>query len=179
MNGKRNDNRMDKPRDQNFQWKKATKTLLFWILLFLGAVYIVHIFNLRKPKEVEITFTEYQQFLENGSIERANIQDQDFHGILKYEETIIRNGRPQKFDRFKTTLPFVDRDMVTDWDTKGLRYEFRRKSTQWWGYLISMLPWLLIIFLYLFFLRRFRVPVASGLLRLPSRHMTLLVPQLW
>jgi cell division protease FtsH len=154
MNGKRNDNRMDKPRDQNFQWKRATKTLLFWILLFLGAVYIVHIFNLRKPKEVQITYNEYKQFLTNGSIERANIEDEEFHGILKYEETIIRSGRPLKFDRFKTTLPFVDRDMVSEWDEAGLRYEFKKRSTQWWGYLISMLPWLLIIFLYLFFLRR-------------------------
>jgi len=44
--------------------------------------------------------------------------------------------------------------MVTEWDELGLRYEFRKKTTEWWGYLISMLPWILIIFLYIFFLRR-------------------------
>ena len=156
MDMKRDGSRMDKPRDKdgNFQWKRATKTLLFWILLFLGAVYIVHVFNLRKPKEIELSYSEYRQFLENGSIEKANIEEQEFHGILKYEETIIREGRMQPFQRFKTTLPFVDREMVTEWDNMGLRYEFKKKATEWWGYLISMLPWLLLIFLYLFFLRR-------------------------
>ena len=145
---------MDKPREQNFQWKKATKTLLFWILLFLGAVYIVHIFNLRKPKEVEISYSEYRRLLEDNSIVSANIQEQEFHGELNRTGQILRDGQQLDFTHFKTTLPFVDREMVTEWDSLGLRYEFKKKATQWWGYLISMLPWLLIIFLYLFFLRR-------------------------
>ncbi len=150
---------MDRPikkqdKDSGFQWKKATRTLIFWILLFLGTIYIVQVFHLGKAKEVEVTYSEYRQFLDSAAIERANVQDFVFHGELKYEETIIRNNETLKFQRFKTTLPFVDRDMVTEWDELGLRYEFRKKTTEWWGYLISMLPWILIIFLYIFFLRR-------------------------
>jgi len=150
---------MDRPvkkqdKDSGFQWKKATRTLIFWILLFLGTIYIVQVFHLGKAKEVEVTYSEYRQFLDSGALERANVQDFVFHGELKYEETIIRNNETIKFQRFKTTLPFVDRDMVTEWDELGLRYEFRKKTTEWWGYLISMLPWILIIFLYIFFLRR-------------------------
>lgn len=143
-----------KQKEGNFKWKRATKTLVFWILLFLGTVYIVQIFNLRKSKEIEVTYSEYRQFLESGSVEKANIQEQEFHGLLKYDETIIRDGKTLTFKRFKTTLPFVDRDMVTEWDGMGLRYEFRKKSVEWWGYILSMSPWLLLIFLYLFFLRR-------------------------
>ena len=141
-------------KDRGFQWKRATRTLIFWILLFLGTIYIVQVFNLRKPREIEVSYTEYMQFLENGSIEKANIEDQDFHGILKYEESVVRDSKIVKFNRFKTTLPFIDRDMVTQWDEAGLQYEFKKKGTAWWGYLLSMLPWLLLIVLYLFFLRR-------------------------
>ena len=146
-----------KPRpqkDDNFQWKRATRTLVFWILLLLGTVYLVQVFNVRRHKEVEVTYSEYRQFLENGSIEKASIQEQEFHGVLKYEETVARDTKMLTFNRFKTTLPFVDREMIDEWNELGLQYEFERKSSEWWGYLLSMLPWLLIIFLYLFFLRR-------------------------
>jgi len=148
------DTKQNKEKDNNFKWKKATKTLVFWILFFLGAVYLVQVFNLGKSKEISVTYSEYRQFLEKQSIEKANIENQEFHGILKYKETVIRNGKVVKFKRFKTTLPFVDREMVTEWDKIGLRYEFKKKSGQWWGYLLSMLPWLLFIFLSLYFLRR-------------------------
>jgi len=148
------DVKRDPTKDPKYKWRKATKTLIFWVLLFLGAIYIVQIFNLRKPKEVEISYTEYRQFLENDSILEATIQVNDFHGILTIEETLPREGGTVQFNRFKTTLPFIDREMVTEWDNMGLRYKFVKRSTEWWGYLLSMLPWLLIIFLYLFFMRR-------------------------
>ena len=149
-----NNKQTEPQKDGGFQWKKATKTLLFWILLFMGTIYIVHVFNLRKPKEVEVTFTEYRQFLDNGAILSAQIEEMEFHGLLKYEETVMRNGNPVQFKQFKTTLPFIDRDMVNEWEKTGLQYEFRKKSTEWWGYLLSMLPWIILILLYLLFLRR-------------------------
>ncbi len=148
------DTKQDKEKDNNFKWKRATKTLIFWILFFLGAVYLVQVFNLGKSKEVSVTYSEYRQFLEKESIEKANIENQEFHGVLKYNEAVIRNGKVIKFKRFKTTLPFVDREMVTEWNKMGLRYEFKKKSGEWWGYLLSMLPWLLFIFISLYFLRR-------------------------
>ncbi len=142
----------DKPNQ--FQWKSATKTLLFWVLIFLGAVYLVNFFNMKKEKEVEVTYSEYLRFLENGAIEKADVIERDFYGTLKYPETVMRDGKSIKFKKFKTTLPFIEPKMLEEWDKQGISYEFKEKSTAWWGYVISMLPWLLIIFLYLFFLRR-------------------------
>ncbi len=148
------DKKKQTPKEGNFQWKRATRTLIFWVLLFLGTIYVIQIFNLRKTKEAEISYTEYQQFLENGSIEKANIQENIFHGVLKFEETVVRNGKMVKFQKFKTVMPFIDRDMVNEWDRIGLRYEFQKRGTEWWGYLLSMLPWVILILLYLFFLKR-------------------------
>ncbi|MFH1942324.1 MAG: ATP-dependent zinc metalloprotease FtsH [bacterium] len=147
--------RKDKQKNGNFQWKKATRTLVFWILLFLGTVYILHIFNVRKAKEIEITYTEYRQFLENGSVQKASIQEHEFHGTLKYEETIMRDSRTLKFSRFKTTLPpFIDREMDNEWRNLGIIIEYKTSTTNWWQLLFSMAPFLLLIFLYFFFLRR-------------------------
>ncbi len=141
-------------KDGNMQWKKWTKTLVFWVLLFLAAVWFVQIFNLHKSKEVEVTFSEYNQFLNNDAIERATIQEQEFHGVLKYEETLIRDGNTITFKNFKTILPFIDSEMVDYWKEKGIQFEFKQKSAEWLGYLFQMLPFFFIILLYLFFMRR-------------------------
>jgi cell division protease FtsH len=150
----RKDKKPDPKKDGTFQWKRATKTLVFWILLFLGTVWIVEVFNVKHDKEVDVTFSEYRGFLEKNAIVKATITESDFHGELKSLETAIQNGKSVEFDHFKVMLPFIDRQMVDEWEAKGIHYEFRRKSTEWWGYILSMLPWLLLIFLYMFFLRR-------------------------
>ena len=155
-------NRPEIPKD-SFQWKRATKTMVFWVLLFLGTIYLVHVLGLNKSNEVEVTYNEYRKFIEDNAIQQAVIEDRDFHGILKYSESVTRKGKEIQFDRFKTTLPFVDRDMVKEWGAKGLNYEFRRKGTEWWGYLLSMVPWLLLIFIYLIFLRRMQGGGSKGI----------------
>jgi len=151
MNKKKLDNQ---PRNDNFQWKKMTRTALFWILLFLGMVYLLRIMDMRKTKEMEIGYTNYRRLLENNAIASANIQEQEFHGVLKYEDTTVKNGKPVKYNRFKTELPFIDREMVGEWNKLGLQYDFRKKSAMWWGSLLYMLPWVVIFSVYLFFLRR-------------------------
>ena len=138
----------------NFQWKKASKTLFFWIILFLGAAYIFQLFSSQKPKEVEISFSEYQQFLKNDEIEKATIESGIFHGVLKYEERIAKDNVELKFTRFRTNLPFIDRDMVDEWNKRGVQYEFKGKPAAIWGYIIPLIPWMLLIFGYFFILRR-------------------------
>ncbi len=144
----------DPSKDGNLRWKKTTKTLFLWIVLFLAAIYLVQIFNLRRPKEVEVSFSEYLRFLDEQAIEHASIQEQEFHGVLKFEKNLMINGKETKVTHFRTTLPFIDRDMITQWDKIGLVYEFRKKSNEWWGYILSMIPWLLLLLLYLLFLRK-------------------------
>jgi len=146
----------DNQKDNNFQWKRASKTLMFWVLLILGAVYIAHIFDLRNSREVEVTYSEYKNFMENGSIEKAkiNVDNHELKGELKYEESVLRKGKVVKVSKFKTTIPFLDREMEDGWNENGLQYEYEKNSPKWWTYILSMMPWIILILLYLFFLRR-------------------------
>ncbi len=145
----------ESPKDGNLQWKKWTRVLIWWVLVFLAVVWIINIFNLRKSKEVEITFSEYNQFLNNDAIEKAIVQNLDFHGVLKYEETLIRDGNPLQFKQFKTVLPFKDREMIDHWNELGVQVQFREKSSEWTSILVQMImPTLVVIFLYLFIMRR-------------------------
>jgi len=140
------DKKTDGNKDGNFQWKQATRTILFWVLLFFGAVAIVQIFNLRKEKEIKVDFSEYRQFIEKKAVEKALIEEKVFHGILKYEESLVRNNEVIKVRRFKTTLLVIDREILEEWESLGIRLEFKLKTAEWWSYLIWTWPILLIVF---------------------------------
>lgn len=142
------------PDDDKFQWRKLSRTLFFWIVVFIGIIYMVSIFNSGKNGEVEVPFSKYQQLLAGESILSAEIIDNDFHGVLKHPDSVMKGNVSVDFTRFKTTLPFIDREMVASWDDMGLQYQFKEKSAGWMGYLLPLVPWILFIFLYFFLMRR-------------------------
>ena len=142
----------DTQKDNQFRWKRATKTLIFWILLFLCAVWVIKTFSPGRVKEIEINYSEYLDLLEKDLIVEAFIEDEVFHGKLKDNAYSDENGA--NIEKIKTTLPFIDREMLTKWKEIELQVEFKNKGTPWWGYLVSFLPWILLIFLYLFFMKR-------------------------
>ena len=55
---------------------------------------------------------------------------------------------------FKLTLPFLERKDRDEWDEAGLNYTFKEKNIDWTGYLLNMLPWILLIGFWFFMIRR-------------------------
>lgn len=149
-----NEPKKNDDKDNTFQWKKTTRTLLFWILLFLGTVYIVNLINTRGESEVQVSYSEFRQLLDEQAILKANIEGKDFHGELKEERTFIRNDKPLITRNIHTNLPFIDRDMLELWNQQNIKYEFKERSTAWWSFLLSLGPWLIIIVIYVIFIKR-------------------------
>ena len=52
------------------------------------------------------------------------------------------------------TLPFIDRSVTDEWDSVNLVYTFKEKRIDWTGYLLNLLPWILLIGFWLFMIRR-------------------------
>ena len=55
---------------------------------------------------------------------------------------------------FKLNLPFIDREITKEWDEAGIEYTFKEKTIDWTGYLLNMLPWVLLIGFWFFMIRR-------------------------
>ena len=55
---------------------------------------------------------------------------------------------------FKLTLPFIDRGITEEWDQANIQYTFKEKTIDWTGYLLNMLPWVLLIGFWFFMIRR-------------------------
>ena len=140
----------------NFDWKKASKTSFIWMAIILGAVYVSGLLTNGGKKEIEIEYTEYKKHLENGEIAKGVIMGDVFHGEFK-EAKILDSPYGNKIDGvlfFKLTLPFIDRDITEEWDNAGIQYTFKEKTIDWTGYLLNMLPWILLIGFWFFMIRR-------------------------
>jgi len=141
--------------DEQFHWKKAGKTSLVWVLIIISAIFMSNLFTGQGRDEVEIQFSEYRTFLNNGLIAKARIVDEVFHGELNEPQTIINaRGIGRSVKKFRLKLPFIDREIMTEWDQSGVDYSFKQKSIDWTGYMLNMLPWIAILAFWIFLMRR-------------------------
>ena len=141
---------------ENFDWGRASKTSFIWLFIIFGAVYISGLLNNAGKKEVEIEYTQYRKYLENGDIQKGVIMGDVFHGEFKLPQS-IETPIGTKLDdvtNFKLTLPFIDRENTQEWDQAGLEYTFKEKTIDWTGYLLNMLPWILLLGFWFFMIRR-------------------------
>ena len=159
-NNKNQSNKADKNKQNNqhdnFDWRRASKTSFIWLIIIFSAVYISGLLTDAGTKEIEIEYTEYRKYLENGDIHKAVIMGDVFHGEFKTPQSISSPLGTQLNDitHFKLTLPFVDRENTNEWDTAGLEYTFKEKTIDWTGYLLNMLPWILLLGFWFFMIRR-------------------------
>jgi cell division protease FtsH len=143
--------------NDDFQWKKGSRSIIFWVIIILGIIFFSTIFPVGKSKEVNIPYSDYMQYLEKEIIKKGEVvvKENEFIGYLK-EPVNYRSpeGKEFTFDKFKTVLPFVDEKMVSMWQEKGIEIEFVQVSSEWLLILGNFLPWLLLIGFWIFLARR-------------------------
>jgi cell division protease FtsH len=140
---------------EQFQWKRAGKTSFVWVLIIISAVFLSNLFNSKGADELEIQYSEYRSFLTGGLIAEARVVDEIFHGELSEQQMIINPaGMSQEIVRFRLKLPFIDREVMNEWDKYNVDYTFRQKSVDWTGYFLNFLPWIAILAFWIFLMRR-------------------------
>ena len=151
---RKTDSGLDKNPD-NFEWKKASKTSFVWVFILVSAVFLSNFFTNPNGDEVEVQYSQYRSFLNKGLILKAQIVDEVFHGELAQVQTII-NSRGSSVDlkRFRLKLPFIDRDVMNEWDKNGVDYSFKQQTVDWTGYFLNLLPWIVILGFWIFLMRR-------------------------
>ena len=150
--------------DDKFEWTKATRTLTFWILIVIVSWILFRQFNLTEQPSVEKSYSQYRKLLESGQIDAAEVIEREFHGQLKDGTSIV------------TTMPFVDQQMLAEWDSLKIDYQFKEKTTSWIGYLItSILPWVIIIGIWLYIMRRMQGGGSRGVFSFGKSRAKLMV----
>lgn len=147
--------------NEDFNWGKAVRVILSWLIIISAVFALMIWFRGEQKLEYEITFDQYQQFLKAGKIKEAiikktDINNFDFHGVLKEpEEMTTIDGKKVRGDKFVVFLPNAsDSKMIDEWTRRGIKLNFVKESNQWLNALLSIIPWVLLIFIWFLIIRR-------------------------
>ncbi|HTY37599.1 MAG TPA: ATP-dependent zinc metalloprotease FtsH [Bacteroidota bacterium] len=150
-------------REDDFNWNKVGRMIAGWLGILLAVYLIMLAFKQTEETEYEISFTAYQSLLTDGKIAEALIKksdfnNYDFHGKLKEpsEITTTNEKRVQGATRVWLTLPYsaINDEVITTWTAKGVKFNVVKEDSTWTSLLISTLPWILLIGIWLIIFRR-------------------------
>ena len=150
-------------KNNEFQWKRAGKTSLIWVMILMVAISLSGLLT-TNDQSVEIQYFQYREFLETRQIASADIIESVFYGEFSTPQSIPKGMTIlENVSKFHVILPFIDRDVMTEWDKYDVNYSFKGKSIDWTGYFLNLLPWILIIGIWIFFIRRMQGGAGGGM----------------
>ncbi len=147
-------------REEDAPWGKFGKLILSWITVIVALLLFIWVFRLNEETEYEISFTTFQQLLNEQKLSEATIKISgytiyDLHGKLKEPMDIqTANGKIAKnAGRVTLTLPYtnLDESLVNFWASKNLKFSVEKDENIWMNALMY-LPWILIIGIWLIYL---------------------------
>lgn len=154
-------------QDDDFNWNKVLKVVISWSAIILLVFVVLTLFKGSEGTEVEISYTEYQTFLEKNMIAEAVIKKSeltnfDFHGVLREPAEMNHGGKQVRVHRFTLTLPILDSGVIKEWNDRGIRFTVQKEDNAWISALVSALPWVLLLVVWLIIMRRMQGGGAGG-----------------
>jgi cell division protease FtsH len=122
------------------------KNMALWLVIALVMVLLFNLFNQPKISRQKILFSEFQQAVERGEIRESIIQGNNIIGKFT-------NGTEFK------TYAIIGPELVKDMMAKGVTIDVRpdEQSSWWMQLLISWFPMLLLIGVWIFFMRQVQI----------------------
>ncbi len=145
---------------EDFNWNRVFKIVLGWSAI-LVAFFLIMIYTKSSDTDgVEIPFDQYQKFLTEKKIDYATIKKADnnyeFYGKLKSAESVVIGNKTVTVDKFYLYLPYtnIDDNIIKAWNENIKTYNVEKQEVGWLGPFLGALPWILIIIVWIIFMRR-------------------------
>ena len=130
--------------------RSAITTILVWVLIIAIPLYVVLQFSNRGGKTADIPYSLFLQELRQKNVTEVTITEKSIKGKLKTPINIEEKGA---FTEFATLIPFDDPALANELVKYNVEVTVKQKSG-WGGILVSVLPWLLLIGVWIFFIRQ-------------------------
>jgi cell division protease FtsH len=134
---------------------KIPKTPLIWIGLVIVVLILAQVFgNTSIPGEKKLSYTQFNTFLQEGKILNGVFEGNTLSGDLKTPYIDLSNGKETEYFRYRVTILHLDTQLLNQWDEYGLEYEFNEPTIGFGDILMNILPWLVIIVVWIVLMRR-------------------------
>ncbi len=143
------------PKDQ-LNWKGPGKAAIFWITLFLVVYIIYSYFSSMNQDSADITYTDFLAQMSDNNISEVTFEDTKIQGVLKKATKFTSGNVHQAVTKFKTQIPFADvnYDLVNKLQAKDVKIVAKDQSPNLFSYLAAAAPWIILILIWLFFIRQ-------------------------
>jgi len=134
------------------------KTAGFWILLVFLVFLVYQMIYIDRSSVHELTYSAFEQQVTSGNMRSISKTGLDVFGELNEKITLtVKDGSLKEVDQFHTRL-LSDRDDFAEWvaaSNPEASLIGEPQKTNWWAHFLTYyLPFLLILALWLFFLRQ-------------------------
>ena len=136
------------------------KNLSMWLVIGLTMILLFNLFNTPQVQQTEISYSDFLSSVESGAVNQVEIQG----------DKIIGSG--QSGSKFLVITPFGDPDLIPFLRKSGVDISVKQKEeTPWYvTVLISWFPMLLLIGVWIFFMRQMQMGGGKAMSFGKSRH---------
>jgi len=143
------------------------RTLAFWVFVALLALVAYRMYqgNFMATPRAEINYTRFIQEVEAGNIANLEIVDKTVSGDLKNEATVRVGQQDLRFRAFKSLIP-GEGDALADRVLKSnpnVPIVFRPTGFNWLSFLLTALPFLLLLPIWMLLLRQMQGSGSAAL----------------
>jgi cell division protease FtsH len=138
------------------RWRGPGRSLILWAVLFALLFFSFAYFTGFNEETIEITYSEFIQQLKNDNIAEVTFTDRQVSGKLHEAKAFSASKNNQTYKSFVTRIPFADvnYELVNQLEDKGVKIVAKEKGIDFYQILFSIAPWILLIFVWLFFIRQ-------------------------
>ena len=146
---------------ESMSWRGPGKSMIFWVTLALIALMFYSIYSGMSADTAEITYSEFVEEIEAENVSEVSFRQTEVEGTLTQPKTFSSIESTKSFSKFKTRIPFpdVNYQLIERLEKSGAKVVAEVESN-YVSYFLSILPWVVLVFIWLFFLRQMQG--ASG-----------------
>ena len=146
---------------ESMSWRGPGKSMIFWVTLALIALMFYSMYSGMSSDTAEITYSEFVEEIEAENVSEVSFKQTEVEGTLTQPKTFSSTESTKSFSKFKTRIPFpdVNYQLIERLEKSGAKIVAEVESN-YVSYLLSILPWVVLVFIWLFFLRQMQG--ASG-----------------
>jgi cell division protease FtsH len=160
----RSGNKKPRREENQQQWSRPAKTLAFWAIILLASIWVTMNFSQEERHERKVTYSQFRELLKTGLIKKAEIKGTELHAELASPQRLDPTDQAS-YMRLLVNLPEKPTfEIVEQWEKDyDFPISFKDDSQDWWNYLLSLLPWLVLGIFWLFLLRRMQGVGTKGI----------------
>ncbi|HUV31769.1 MAG TPA: ATP-dependent zinc metalloprotease FtsH [Acidobacteriota bacterium] len=138
------------------RWRGPGRSTIFWLILF-ATIFIVYAYYSGSKEDVTtITYSEFVQEIESNNVAEVTFTERRVRGKLKEPRVFASSRNNRAFGGFDSRIPFADLnyDLVNRLEKSGAKIVAEEESINFYQVLLTIAPWILLVFIWLFFLRQ-------------------------